>query len=214
MKQYDAIVVLGGGVRPKAVLPPWVRSRFDLALELRGNAFIMPLSCGTAHRPPPLDENGFPIREALAGARYLLSAGVPPDRILVEANSYDTIGNAYFSRLVHADPGELRSLLIITSNWHMPRTKLVFDHVYSLPPTSVPYQLDYRAAHDPDMKPSARNERLRKEESAAAALRNQLAEIHSLKDFHTWLFTKHDAYNAEARAFNGPKLTAEMLESY
>src|SRR5512132_4403130 len=102
---WDAILIAGGGVREGGKLPPWIRGRFDRALELRRhNEWMMPVSAGTVHRPPPLDEDGFPILEAAAGAAYLLERGIPESRILIEAASYDTIGNAYFARTIHCAP--------------------------------------------------------------------------------------------------------------
>jgi uncharacterized SAM-binding protein YcdF (DUF218 family) len=105
---YDAILIPGGGVREGGLLPSWVRRRLDRALELHRGEFVIALNAGTPHRPPPLDGNGFPIFESVAAARYLISAGILQELILTETHSYDTIGNAYFSRVIHADPQRLR----------------------------------------------------------------------------------------------------------
>src|SRR4051794_26821945 len=107
-------------------------ARFDRAIDLAGGASLMPLSAGTPYRPPPVDERGFPIFEARAGAEYLERRGVDPQRILVEESSYDTIGNAYFSRVIHIVPRGFRRVLVITSQFHIPRTDAVFRWVYSL----------------------------------------------------------------------------------
>ncbi len=130
--EYDAILIPGGGVRAGGELPVWVTRRLDRALERAGNAWLVPLSAGTPHRPPPLDDCGFPILEARAGADYLAARGAAPERILIEAASYDTIGNAYFSRVVHAIPRGFRRALVVTSEFHMPRTEAVFRWVYGL----------------------------------------------------------------------------------
>jgi uncharacterized SAM-binding protein YcdF (DUF218 family) len=111
MPGYDAILVPGGGVREGGLLPSWVRRRLDLAVQVRDASYIVTLSAGTTHRPPPVDTSGYPIFESVAAARYLIAAGVPPDRVLAEAHSYDTIGNAFFSRVVHVDPQGMRNLL-------------------------------------------------------------------------------------------------------
>src|SRR4051794_28359732 len=104
MRSIDGILVLGGGVQSDGTIHPWVERRFDRALEISAEAPIVCLSAGTVHRPPPVDGEGFPVLESVAGARYLLAKGVPSSRIQVEALSYDTIGNAYFTKLVHVDP--------------------------------------------------------------------------------------------------------------
>jgi len=132
MSNYDAILILGGGVHECGKLPLWVEARLQRALDLEQGEPIITLSVGTTHKPPPLDEHGFPIFESVAAASYLADHGIAPERILVEATSYDTIGNAYFSRVIHVDPAGFRRLLIITSAFHMPRTEAVFRWVYGL----------------------------------------------------------------------------------
>ena len=39
---YDALLIPGGGLLPDGELPPWVRARFDLAISLYQNEFIIP----------------------------------------------------------------------------------------------------------------------------------------------------------------------------
>ena len=68
----------------------------------------------------------------MAEASYLLHRGVPRHRILMERASYDTIGNAYFSLAIHVLPRNFRELLVITSAFHMPRTRAIFEWIYGL----------------------------------------------------------------------------------
>ena len=104
MNAFDAILIPGGGLLPDGKPPRWVRERLDKAIEIADARFFVTLSRGTVHKAPPLDERGFPIDESTASAMYLLDRGVPEDRILTETASLDTIGNAYFSRVIHIDP--------------------------------------------------------------------------------------------------------------
>jgi len=194
---YDAILISGGGVRDGGLLPEWVAARFDRALALAGDALFIPLSAGTPHRPPPLDPRGFPITEARAGADYLLRHGVDPARIALEESSFDTVGNAYFSRVIHVIPRQLRRALMITSAFHMPRTEAVFRWVYSLDGPSC--ALDFDATPDTGIAPDALAARLHKERAALDALPPLIARIRSLADLHRWLFTEHSAYSAGPR---------------
>ena len=78
---------------------------------------------------------------------------IPADFILEENLALDTIGNAYFARLLHTDVDPtLRGLAVITNAWHMPRSKAVFEHIFSLPArvggTSPGYALTYIAEAD------------------------------------------------------------------
>jgi hypothetical protein len=198
LSAYDAIVIPGGGVRDDGVLPAWVIARFDRAIELAADAWLMPLSAGTPYRPPPLDERGFPIFEARAGAEYLESRGVDPRRILIEESSYDTIGNAYFSRVVHIVPRGFRRVLVITSAFHMPRTEAVFRWVYSL--DSGCCSVDFESVPDVGIDAGALAARIAKERTSLETFGEVRARIGTLAELHRWLFTEHAAYRAGARS--------------
>jgi uncharacterized SAM-binding protein YcdF (DUF218 family) len=214
MPSYDAILVPGGGVREGGLLPSWVRRRLDLAVQVREGSYIVTLSAGTTHRPPPLSAGGYPIFESIAAARYLIAAGVPPHRVLAETHSYDTIGNAFFSRVVHVDPLGMRSLLVITSDFHLPRTQFVFNWIYGLKPEELPYEIDFRGVADPEMDPSVLRERVEKERKSLQVLAPFTQRLTTMKDFHRWLFAEHDAYNATRKGFGDRKDLGEALESY
>ena len=79
---------------------------------------IVVLSIGTPHKPmprhpetPPAGSSareaaraGFQVTEAEASAAVLVRAlGVPPEHVLEESTSLDTIGNAYFLRATHTE---------------------------------------------------------------------------------------------------------------
>eukprot|EP01035_Chromulina_nebulosa_P019361 gene19361-25227_t len=82
---------------------------------------------GTTHKPNPLDGKGFPITEATAAAKELISMGIPTDNIKEELFSLDTIGNAFFTKYIHIDPLGYEKLHVITNDWHMDRTKDIFQ---------------------------------------------------------------------------------------
>jgi hypothetical protein len=189
----DAILIPGGGVRAGGELPPWVANRLDRAVERRGEASLIVLSAGTTHRPPPLDEYGYPLFEATAGARYLLSRGVPQQRILEETASYDTIGNAYFSLVIHVVPRNFRQLLVITSAFHMPRTQAIFKWIYGLGGISG---LSFEAVPDAGMDDAVLQFRREKEAASLAVLNGLQGKLNTLAGLHEWLFTEHAAYAA------------------
>ena len=196
MVPYDAILIPGGGVRAGGVLPPWVAARFDRALALAGDACLIPLSGGTPHRPPPLDPRGFPISEAHAGAAYLIARGIPPCRILVEASSFDTIGNAWFSRILHVIPRGFEHLLVVTSAFHMPRAEAVFRWIYSLDAPGPRVTLTFETTPDIGTDPEALRARQAKESARLQELEQLRSRISSLPDLHRWLFTEPGAYSA------------------
>ena len=208
MAHYDAVLIPGGGVREGGTLSPWVAARFDAALAAAGDAFLMPLSAGTMHRPPQRDERGFPITEAAAGARYLVERGVDPSRILIEAVSLDTIGNAYFSRMIHVVPRGFKRLLVINSAFHMPRTEAIFRWVYSLEGPGAVGSLDFLSTSDATVGEPGLSSRIEKERAGLESFRRLPGRIGSLAELHLWLFTEHAAYTAGARpASPQPDLT-------
>lgn len=69
---------------------------------------IVLLGAGTPHKPPVIDAGGYVLHESTAYADYLISRGVPAVDLLKEAQSYDTVGNGYFSLLQHALPAGWR----------------------------------------------------------------------------------------------------------
>jgi hypothetical protein len=198
MPAYDAILIPGGGVRDGGALPPWSVARFDRAVELAGDAWLIPLSGGTPHRPPPLDPRGFPISEAQAGAAYLIARGVPPHRILIEASSLDTIGNAWFSRMLHVIPRGFQHVLVVNSAFHMPRTEAVFRWVYSLDAPGTRCTTAFESVPDIGLDPTTLSARRSKETTRIRALETLRTRITTFHGLHEWLFTEHLAYSAAA----------------
>lgn len=211
MATYDAILIPGGGVKDKGELPPWVRIRLDQAIKIHDAEYIITLSAGTVHKSPPLDENGFPIFESIAAARYLINHGINPKIVLAETSSYDTIGNAYFSRVIHVEPRVFRRLLIITSEFHMARTKAIFEWMYSLDDQDGKYHLTFDTVSDIDISADALQARVEREARSLKQFLKDTANIHSLRDCHQWLFTGHAAYSLSSTP---TKVTDKSLNTY
>jgi len=158
---------------------------------------LMPLSAGTPYRPSPVDERGFPIFEARAGAGYLERRGVDPRRILIEESSYDTIGNAYFSRVIHIVPRAFRRVLVVTSAFHLARTEAVFRWVYALDGPCC--TVEFESVPDIGIEPEALDARVAKERTSLESFQRISAGIGALAELHRWLFTEHAAYRAGRR---------------
>jgi uncharacterized SAM-binding protein YcdF (DUF218 family) len=117
---YDAIFVLGGGAPSSLYEPPlYVQQRCDDAAAVRAAASkdipILTLSAGTTHLPQLLTAQGLPIWESTSSAAYLQQKHNIRTNVYLETTSYDTIGNAFFARISHADIVGWRKLLIITN---------------------------------------------------------------------------------------------------
>ena len=212
-RPFDAVIVPGGGVWDGGKLPPWVENRFDKALDIANGVFIVPLSAGTPHKPSPLDSAGRPIFESAAGAEYLRGRGYPAELILVEAASYDTIGNAYFARVVHTDPARLPKLAVVTSQFHMARTEAIFRWIFSVPPDECAYDLTFFSVPDAGMSAEALHARRQKEEASLPQVHRLAQEHRTLPSVHNWLFSQHGAYMARRRREPAANEDA-LLQSY
>lgn len=123
----DAIVVLGSTINDDGSLSITARQRAArAALLLTAGVAPRVIFSGrcnlTAPEPPG-------ISEAAAMAAYAESLGAPRDAILLEEESRDTIGNAYFVGRRFLEPNGWTSIRVVTSDFHVPRTTWVFQRV-------------------------------------------------------------------------------------
>ncbi|TIU18533.1 MAG: YdcF family protein, partial [Mesorhizobium sp.] len=80
--------------------------------------------------------------DAETAPRLFAALGVTADRLILENRSRNTYENAVFTReLVTPKPGE--TWLLVTSAFHMPRAKALFDKAGF---ATVPWPVDYRTS--------------------------------------------------------------------
>jgi len=141
-EKYELIICLGGGISQDGTLPLWVTRRLNKAIELYGGKVCKKLLMSGKGR------NNFEHTEADAMKYYLMRAGVSVDDILKEGTSTDTIQNAFFSKISHVDPLEIKSFIVVTSEFHMERTQGIFRRVFR-----EGYKIRYESASDEDLDP-------------------------------------------------------------
>ena len=75
---------------------------------------------GTPHRPCPRDFAGFERHESADNAEYLIKKeNIPPSDVVEESVSLETVGDAYFSRVMHTDVMGARRIAVTSNSWHM-----------------------------------------------------------------------------------------------
>jgi uncharacterized SAM-binding protein YcdF (DUF218 family) len=128
--QAEAIVVLGGGTRPRIAPRPWYevneagdRILYGSWLYKQGKA---PLLIVTGGRAEWLGEGGNPESEDMAAIAEFI--GVPPNVIIQESQSFNTRDNAINTKEILTKRG-INKILLVTSALHMPRSMEIFRKV-------------------------------------------------------------------------------------
>lgn len=115
-------VVLGNRLN-RPVVSAELAGRLDVALDVRRGSEPLVLSGGDA------GDAGVP--EATVMREYVLDRGVDPALVHAESRALDTVGNAYFSRLL-CDRRGLSDVSFVTSCYHVPRARFVFERVFGV----------------------------------------------------------------------------------
>ena len=122
---FECAIVLGFGLDAKGKLPKIFLSRLNKAIELyRRNLFRKIIVAGG------LTNKRLSLTEAEAMKRYLIRKGLPSADILKEESSSDTIGNAFFVKKKILQKKKWKRIIIITSDFHVERAKIIFRKVY------------------------------------------------------------------------------------
>jgi len=130
LPQADAIVVLGGGTRPRIAPRPWYevneagdRIIYGAWLYKQGKAPVMIVTGGRAEW---LGEGGNPESEDMAAIAAML--GVPSSAIIQESQSFNTRDNATNTKQILTER-KISKILLVTSALHMPRSMEIFRKV-------------------------------------------------------------------------------------
>lgn len=194
--KLDFIIVLAGGLTETGKLNEWVIRRLDRAIELHEINKCPILCCGggTYHKPPYINEKGFVIHESTECVNYLVQQGIDKNNIYREWSSYDTIANAFFSLTSHILCNlNFKNIGIITSEFHMPRSKEIFDWIYNL--VEHNYKLNYFPVTDFGLNEEILDSRIEREKNSKKNVLILKEKIKSMREFHEWFYKEHNAYN-------------------
>ena len=113
---YDAVVVLGAQVKPDGIPSVQLGLRLDRAYEVWERKNVPVVVCGAKG-------NDEPEPEADTMKRYLADKGIPADMILTDPDSVNTEQNiANAKKRLDEYPGKIRKVIIVTSDYHLPRS--------------------------------------------------------------------------------------------
>ncbi|KAG6556285.1 hypothetical protein Mapa_002226 [Marchantia paleacea] len=220
-QRLDAIFVLTGGQTDDGGVPLWVARRLDRAVELQRSQSepVPPIVCvggGSGVVPPILTPEKFVMHESTSAAKYLHEKWkVSFSLLLKEWSSYDTEGNAYFALTQHAIPAGWRHIAIVTSEFHMPRSEAVFEWIFGLEgagagaghslshatdpskhdSSSQGFWLEYISVSDEGLDAKALKTRVAAEKRRVKRINGLAQRIHTLPQFHHYLFVENRIYN-------------------
>ena len=115
-RKYDAVLILSCKPDEKGNLTGYATSRLEKALRIFG--------LGETNRIALSGKSSGQMRD------YLLKKEVSETHIKYEDFSLDTAGNAIFSKLELALKNNWEKIAVISSDFHIPRAKEIFDFIY------------------------------------------------------------------------------------
>ena len=127
MKKIDVIIVLGFDVTQDGQLPDEGKSRAQAATELvlAGKCDKIVFSGDVSH----LHDYKPRKSEAESMKDYAVSIGVKENDIIAESTSRNTYENAVYCKKI-IDAHKWRSILVITSKFHVDRAGFLFKNVF------------------------------------------------------------------------------------
>lgn len=194
-EKIELILVLAGGLNEEGKLHEWVIRRLDKAIELYKKNHCPIICCGggTYHKAPYLNNKGFVIHESTECVNYLVQKDIDKTDIRREWSSYDTIANAFFSLTSHVSCLNIKNIAIITSDFHIERSKEIFDWVYNLNNNS--FKLFYYSVTDFGLDKTMLKSRKEREKKSRENVINLKKNIKTIEQFYNWFYKEHNAYN-------------------
>ncbi len=113
VEDYDAIIVLGAQVKPDGELSLQLQWRLDAAVEAYEDSPCWVVTCGARG-------SNEPVEEAYAMRDYLIRQGIPAEKILTDAESFNTRQNIDHAVALLADKN-VDKVAVVTSDYHVPR---------------------------------------------------------------------------------------------
>ena len=212
-KNIDGIFVLAGGMDISGNCHDFVIDRLNLAYQIY-NLIDKPIFClggGSYHIPPILNKSRFTIHESTSCSEYLITLGVKPSMIYKEWSSYDTIANGFFAFTNFIIPLRLTNILIITSEFHIERSRVIFEWMKQV--FDVEISITYRSTSNNNINPEVLQSRIIREKSSIQNLQKSIIpQCNTIEQFHKWFFTEHKAYNAVSELNRNCDLIDETIK--
>lgn len=184
------VVVLGGGISDNGALPDHVEKRLQRAFELGGKSATYICSSIFTLNKSQVAQQGWVLSEAVEMKKFLQRV-YSVDNVFVENASYDTIGSSLFVRLFFDFMLENKQLVIVTSDFHIDRVRLIFSKIFNLYP-----KINFKSIQFTSSQSNINSsERTQHEVYAIRKFSELSVNWTNINDVKLWLFTHHDNYN-------------------
>jgi len=118
-----AVIILGNRLYSSQIHPE-LKGRMDVGIKLFKDKSAKYLILIGGKTNPLVN-----LSEAEVMKEHALRMGISPEAIILEQNSMDTIGNAYFTRKI-VDKIKCSDIYVVSSCYHMRRVKFIFEMCY------------------------------------------------------------------------------------
>ncbi len=214
-KKVDGIFVLAGGIDSSGNCYPWIKDRLYLAYQYykHNPRPIFILGGGSYHMKPIINKSGYIVHESTSCSEYLIGLGVKPTDIYKEWSSYDTIANGFFGFTHFILPLNLSSILLITSEFHMARSKEIFEWMKSCFEKEI--EINYLSSSNHQIDKEILESRTEREKKSLENLKkNVIINCNTLEKFHKWFFTEHKAYCSNSEIIRTCEVNEHERKSY
>lgn len=197
-EKIDLIICLAGGINEDTKeVHDFVKERLNLSYQYytKCKCKILLMGGGTYHKPPVLNDEQYVIHESTACANYLLDFDIKPTDIYKEWSSYDTIANGYYAFSNYIHPMEFSSIMVITSQFHMDRTKAIFKYFNNLHYKNNNVKLFFHSTNN-IITGEVLKQRIERENNSLISFKtNVIDKKKTLRDFLKWFYEEHNSYN-------------------
>lgn len=120
---------------------------------------------------------------------------------------------SYFARTQFADVLNWKRILVITTDWHMPRSKEIFEWVFEVD-TRPDISFVFEETPSVGLSDEAVGARTEREQKSLTSVKKLREKFPTLADINLFLFTQHDLYAVKGLMKKQEKIDDKTMKSY
>ncbi len=126
MRSSKVVIVLAHLMNKSAILNLESKKRIELAVSLfREKKYDFIITTGWNYRKDTQEKIG-----NIQALHIIKNYDIPKEKIIVDTNARDTVGDAYFIRK-KLNKLMISNIIVVTSDYHVKRTKLIFKSFFN-----------------------------------------------------------------------------------